>query len=44
MSGQDMRRVGALAAFRFEEPLLATQRQHRLEQEEFGMAWGNYSC
>ena len=37
-SGQDMRRVGALAAFRCEEPLRATQRSHRLEQEEFGLA------
>ena len=38
-SGQDRRRVGALAALRFEEPLRATQRSHRLAQEEFGLAW-----
>ena len=38
-SGQDRRRVGALAALRFEEPLRAPQRSHRLAQEEFGLAW-----
>src|SRR5687767_4748739 len=35
--GQDMGGVGALAAYGVEEPLVTTQRQHRLDQEEFGM-------
>jgi hypothetical protein len=35
---QDMCRVGALVASSFEEPLLAKPRQHRLAEEEFGMA------
>ena len=37
-SGQDMRRGGAWAALRFEEPLRATQRSPRLAQEECGLA------
>jgi len=37
-SGQDMGRVGALAALRCEEPLLAQPRQHRLDQQECGLA------
>jgi hypothetical protein len=36
--GQDVGRVGALATTRFEQPVLAEQRQHQVKDEQFSLA------